>query len=534
MRFLVSSLLCLIGFYTFAQSNEKWYLLINGDKIKLDLSSDSLLNQKKTHNAINQLSMSGYVGLHITDTLVENKKHYILLDYSKKIKKVMLINKNESIHTNYNQLVNDINNQIVDLENNGFPFASVTFTQQEIKENTLYLTYEIDSGAYFKIDHIYIKSQDKINENHILNIVNIKAGDAYNESKIKKIKQLLINSGFYELMRPVELVFKPEKTDVYIYLKKKSASSTDGYVGIVQDNTTQKTTLNGYVNLDLQNNLNQGESFVLNWKNSVDETQNLNIEFDYPYLFHTPFGVESDLSLLKQDTTFITLTANFGVYYNYSAIKLGLYNEIKSSNLLSDTVLADFTTYRKNTIGIKLEYTPILSDVWTFYQPEILLKNGVYNYQSDSIQQRTQVKNFSYLYQIKQSFKFLKYFTYTNTFLTEGLTANYDISENEKIYFGGLKSVRGFYELELIGNEVYALLNEIKFEPISGLQLKILYDYSNFKANNITNYTNSVGFGFGLTSNNTILEIIIANGMLNDNPFSVSNTKIHLGFTTTF
>ena len=101
------------------------------------------------------------------------------------------------------------------------------------------------------------------------------------------------------------------------------------------------------------------------------------------------------------------------------------------------------------------------------------------------------------------------------------------------IYFGGLQSARGFYELELFGNETVIIRNEIEFKPVDLLSMFLLYDYSKFDYNG-RHQTNSVGFGFGLNTKGTVLQIIVANGVLDQNSLDFSNTKIHLGFKSTF
>lgn len=107
------------------------------------------------------------------------------------------------------------------------------------------------------------------------------------------------------------------------------------------------------------------------------------------------------------------------------------------------------------------------------------------------------------------------------------------MSRNELIYFGGLKSLRGFYELELNGNNVFIVQNEIEYQPLPILSFKVLYDYSTYSYLG-QNYTNSFGFGFGLLSENSKLEIIVANGTVNNSGFALSNTKIHIGFSSHF
>jgi hemolysin activation/secretion protein len=125
-------------------------------------------------------------------------------------------------------------------------------------------------------------------------------------------------------------------------------------------------------------------------------------------------------------------------------------------------------------------------------------------------------------------------FQLKNNLEFQGLQSSISLSDNELVYYGGLRSVRGFYELELFGNNVWILNSEIEFQPVSVLSMSLIYDYSIADISIGKNYTNSLGIGFGLVSRSSRLEIVVANGMLNDNPIDFSNTRIHIGFRSNF
>ena len=169
-----------------------------------------------------------------------------------------------------------------------------------------------------------------------------------------------------------------------------------------------------------------------------------------------------------------------------------------------------------------------------WYHPYIELTAGIFNYRSDTIDDNKQkIENNKYGAAYGQTIDFLKYFHLNNRLSYQGLSSSIDLSRNEMIFYGGLYSVRGFYELELFGNDVWILNNEIEFTPIKLLSLKVLYDYS-ISDYEGKNYTNSFGFGFGLTGASSRLDIIIANGILNDNPLDFSDSRIHIGFKSNF
>ncbi len=533
-RFLLFILITSCSF-GFSQKVDELIFHVDHQTLKLDVNEkDSAGFNPLKQKAFDSFTLEGFIGLTIVDSnLKKNELHYYL-SYEQYFKKVHLVNNKDVTASELPNTYNAITKELVQLENNGYPFAKVIIKNQNIIDEKLIINYEIDSGNYLIIDKIHIKSQDKFNPKTILNIIGLKEGDPYNESKLKKIDHILKSSDLYSLLRPVEIMFFKNTAELYLYIKKEKSSTADGYVGLLQDKVTRKISLNGYVNLKLKNTLNQGELMNLNWKANPDKTQKLLANFEYPFIFNTPFGVEANLNLHKQDTTFVRSDFSYGANYNQPFYKIGIFNQIENSYLIDTNYFNDFRDFSKNTIGLKIEIRPIFNDLLRFYRPKLESSIGFFKYKSDSIISSTNVQNIKIFSELTQTFYFLKYFNFENSIAYNFVQSNYNLSRNELIYFGGLKSLRGFYELELNGNHVFILKNEIEYKPISSISLKLLYDYSNYLTNQSTNYTNSFGFGFGLISDNSKLEIIVANGNLNNSKFDVGNTKIHIGFSSNF
>ena len=169
-----------------------------------------------------------------------------------------------------------------------------------------------------------------------------------------------------------------------------------------------------------------------------------------------------------------------------------------------------------------------------FFQPYLELEGGFFNYRNDTIldSQESPI-NIKYSFTYRHRAKFLKFFSLNNELSLQALSSSTELAVNELAYFGGLRTLRGFYELELVGNEVWILKNEIVFQPVEAFSIMALYDYSHF-VHEGANFTHSGGLGFGLTTGNSVLEVVIANGTLNNNPFALSNTKVHIGFRSSF
>ncbi|MDA7803263.1 hypothetical protein N8987_01635, partial [Crocinitomix sp.] len=272
----------------------------------------------------------------------------------------------------------------------------------------------------------------------------------------------------------------------------------------------------------------------LNWKNNPDKSQNLKSNFEYPYLFGSPFGIGANFDLQKQDSSFVRSDVIFELIYHNPQFRIGLFNQIENSTTISTLPIPGFRDFSKNTIGATFQYRPFMPDNIDYYHPMVSLSGGVFNYRADTLDDETQkIANRKYMVKYEHTIDLLKYLHLNNSIQFQGISSSIGLARNEFIYFGGLQTVRGFYELELEGREIWIIRNELEFKPVDLLSLKLLYDYSNF-FNEQHNETHSIGFGFGLINNNSQLDIIVANGILNDNPFAITNTKVHIGFKSNF
>ena len=542
MRFCFAFILFAIYYNGFAQQQTTLYFHVDKLLVKHKSVIDSTFGKRYEQGALEEFRLHGYSGLKLQDSVIKNNGIHYYYTYAHRFEKIILVEKSDSTKkriasTTSKEYINTlraINKKIVFLENNGYPFASLKIIEQREEKNKIFLSYEIDSGAFFVLDKITIKSKDHFHETTLLNLVNLEPGEIYNEAKIAGIEEQLLASKMYKLTRPAEVVFRNGKAEIYLYIEKERSSDADGYVGFQQDKNTDKLVLNGFINLGLQNSLNRAETINLNWKNNPDKTQNLRAVFEYPYILKTPIAVGSRLNLQKQDTTFVKADATFDISYLHAYFRFSLFYQLESSSTLAKNLPADLRDYKKNTIGTTVRFNPRMAQGLYFYHPAITLSGGFFNYRSDTIDDNKQkIENNKYAVSYEHVIDFLEYFHLNNRLQFQGLAASIPLSRNELIYFGGLRSIRGFYELELVGNNIWILNNEIEFSPVNLLSFKVLYDYAVFDFN-AHHFAHAFGVGFGLISGNIKLEIIVANGVLNSATPDLSATKVHIGFKSTF
>ena len=67
--------------------------------------------------------------------------------------------------------------------------------------------------------------------------------------------ELLNQLPFAQQKRPSEVLFTKDSTSVYLYLEKIKSNRFDGFIGFGTDETTGKIEFDGYLDLNLINNL---------------------------------------------------------------------------------------------------------------------------------------------------------------------------------------------------------------------------------------------------------------------------------------
>jgi len=228
---------------------------------------------------------------------------------------------------------------LVFYENHGFPFAEVKLDSVKLDTNQISASLRVTKNSNEKIDSIVVKGSLKLAPAYIYGYLGIKPGDIYDESKVRAISKRLKALPFLYETKPVQVMFVEDKAKILLYLSKKSADRFNGIVGILPDKTG-KITLTGDVSLQLENSFHHAEQIGFHWQHIQAQTENLTLHFSYPYFFSTPLGVDGDLTLFKQDTTYLRVDSKLGLEYlliggNYWKV----YYENITSTLLSTSSL---------------------------------------------------------------------------------------------------------------------------------------------------------------------------------------------------
>ena len=418
---------------------------------------------------------------------------------------------------------------------NGNAFASLRLSNISVEEDhTLSAFLILDLGSKRTIDSIAIKGYEKFPISYLKYFAGIKKGKIFSQKKLIKQNEAINSLPFVSTLKPPEALFRKDSTLVYFYLKKRNANSFDGVLGFATNEKTNKLQLNGYLNLELNNNLNFGEQFLLTYKADGEEQRNFRVNVKLPYLLKSPFGVGLELVLFKRDSTFITSEQQARITYqiNPSSVSYVGYKGYESSNLLDDLIAGTpIEDYKSKFVLIGASYTKLQNSFLFPIKSEIGL--------DAEIGSRDRKETTDEQVKIKSIVNYIFNLNYKNSIFLQNNTATLlsdNFLINELYRFGGINSIRGFDE-NSIDASFYSVLNtEYRYQFNEGLYVHSIIDIGYFenKTLGIKEKLYGYGIGLGLQTKPGLLKINIANGNLENQTFKFSNTKIHLILSTRF
>jgi len=423
--------------------------------------------------------------------------------------------------------------------NNGYPFIKYKLSNTSFSDNNLIAELEIDRGPLMIWQNINIKGESKVSDNYVASLLEIGVGDTYDETKLLDITRRFKQIAFLEEIKPHEILFTKDGCELFLYLKSIKISTANGVLGLQPDAELGRVTVTGDLRVKLMNLLKRGELLNFHWQSIRAQTQSLNLHLNLPYLFKTSFGIDTDFSMYKRDTSFLEIQSSFGVVYSINSgnyIK-GYYENI-SSNVLSggnnNSTFNNLGNARTNLYGLaysstQLDYLPNPRQGRTLY-----FEGSVGDRKSQKNDTSEVLSSFTYRGRVEIEFFFPLYKKHVlrlanNTYFYGAE----QIFENELFRFGGLNSQRGFNEDELFANIHNTSTIEYRFLLDRNSHAFAFYDiswYENAAAEYYNDSPSGFGVGFAFNSNLGVFSISYALGKQLDNPILLSDGKIHFGY----
>jgi outer membrane protein assembly factor BamA len=424
-----------------------------------------------------------------------------------------------------------IENLLSYYEENGYPFARAKLDSLDLNSNILKAQLNVFSGPYRNLDSIVVKTDTKIPKGYISYHLGLKTGKPYNERKLRDVEQLALNEGTFSANRPPQVLFEEQKTSAFLYLAKQNNNRISGIAGI-NTNEDGSVFLTGELDLSLNHIFKGAENIAFNWNAPRAGSQQLNLSVDIPYLFKSPLGIIFNFNLFREDTLFSNRDVLIGLNLRPNArAELGVsYQDKNSNNLQGADNFANVTTkYVLLTTKYNRLNHRFLPTKGVLLK--VLAGQGDRQSQDDKQRQYTamiQLSSFFTIHKMNKMFVGLK---------AEGLF-NSTLVTNELYRIGGVNSIRGFNEQSIFASQ-YAF-SQVEYRLfLERLTYFFLFADVGFSRNEVPeipteNFLIGTGLGFSFYTKGGIFSLAIGVGKQNENPFNLSEAKVHIGYVNRF
>ena len=460
------------------------------------------------------------------------------------------------------------------MENNGYPFAKIYLDSIILQNNELAGKLKIDRGPLYKIDSIRAYGSAKISTDFLQRYLNIRNGSIYKKEKLESISKKIMELPYIQEQQPWKLMLLGTGSVLDLYLKPKKSSQIDALVGFLPSpntngvNTSSKLLITGQATINLKNALGNGEAMSLSWQQLQPKTPRFDISYMQPYLFKSPFGINTSFSLFKKDSTFININFQLGAQYFATSTQTStVFIQFASSSLLKVDTMQVLATRKLpdtvsdvSSVGLGLNYE--FNNTNYRFNPRRgneLLVTGIVG--TKTIKKNNTITSltdptgsgFSYKslydslklksYQFRIKLQAAHYFQMGRaSSLKLGMNAGIFQSPNnflnELFLIGGYKLLRGFDEESIYASQY--TVGTLEYRYLIGMN-SFLFSFfdAGWAKNNISTSQQSntymgAGLGLAFETKAGIFNISYALGKQGSNSFNFRAAKIHLGYVAFF
>ena len=591
---LLLAICCNVFFYTASQAQQQARLIIhdagkdssfNAASLSLKTSFNNAAEIDKYIITIPQLlAAKGYPAASIDSSWQEqNDTHVILytgprydwlqlrisgIDETALSAAGYLAKNYQNRQVNFLQLQSLQNRLLNHYEKAGFPFATVSLDSIDIADNKMSALLTADKGPLYHVDSIRLYGKLKVNKKFLQRYLSIPNGSIYNKEKLEQVDKKMLELPFATPLQASDISMMGNGAILNLYADPKKASQVNFLVGFLPaSDQNSKLRVTGDVNLDLKNLLGGAEEILVKWQQLQPKSPRLNLGFTKPFLFNSPFGINTLFDLFKKDSNFLQLNAQAGVQFNVAANQQGrLFLQWQANRLLSGAVDTNQVIQQKQlpvnvdmnaaNVGINYElaktnyrFNPRLGNELNFtgivgiknIEPNndiINIKDPNFNY--SSLYDTLKLKSYQLRLKLAAAHYFpLKKRATIKTAFNGGYFSSPNIFRNELFQIGGYKLLRGFDEESIYANRYAVVTAEYRYLLDVNSYLFVFADMgwvkNKYQQVDVNNQFTGAGLGLMFETRAGLLNISYAAGKRSDVPFNLREaSKLHFGYINYF
>ncbi len=437
-------------------------------------------------------------------------------------------------------------------ENNGHPFAKISFENLKIDSCNASINIIFDPGPKIFIDTLFIKGDAKISSRFIRAYLGANENSPFSQKAIFSYDEKLNSLGFLRTVRTTEIEFVPRGARIYTYLTNRSSSLFSGLVGFASKSDGEKgVQLSGDVNLMLNNTFRSGERNTLQWQSADGSSQRMNVSSYWPYILGSRIGINSGFRLFRRDTTYIVVNPELSiVFFLPKGGSIGLGYDYKVSYTTGKQSIATISDFEKRFYKISysssLEPSQILpikqfrlSSSFSIGSRKVNLNMNPKQVKESTLAEISSLINFYYpLYR-----QTLVVHLQSQTQLYTTLRKDNDFEpllENELYRIGGARVLRGFTQESILTDGYNVSTIELHLRLQQTLNFLLFFDQGLVSFISPLNNSKAVmwpqGFGFGVqvATQSGLFSINYSVGHGFGQSFMISKGLVNVSFSQLF
>lgn len=452
-------------------------------------------------------------------------------------------------------------------ENSGYPFAKIKLDSIEIDSlGSVHAALNLQKQQFIVFDTLIMEGDPAISVNYLEKYLSYLPGESYNQSLILEVETKLKEIPYIRSTRIPYVRFVNNKASLVLTLEKKNASRFDLIIGVLPNNANQnRLAISGDISIEMYNKINKGEHFLLQFERLKPETQQLDVAFEYPFLFDLPFGLDTRFGLFRNTNTNIDLMFDIGFQYFLERLnRIKFFWKFESSRLLDIDTTSIFQTQKlpnrldveSNNLGFTFNFSRLdyRLNPRKGYQIDISGTAGIRTIIENNriLELKHEEKDFSGAYDsldivsnqfniqtdIHYYFPLLSQFTLLLRNRTALKTGNAPVFQNEYFRIGGNKRLRGFDEQSILANFYSIFTAEFHLLTGTNSYLFVFGEYAYVRNEFVPGFLwdspYSFGAGMNFETKSGIFGISLALGSEKNNPIDYRNAKTHFGFVSLF
>jgi outer membrane protein assembly factor BamA len=456
------------------------------------------------------------------------------------------------------------------LEETGHPFGKVYLDSVDINSDKVSAVLKIEQGPLYRIDSIRVYGDAKVSNEFLQRYLEIPNGSIYNKKKLAAVSKRISEMTYVQQERPPNIDYLGTGSVLNLYLKARKNSQVNALIGFLPNSDqlsgSKKLLLTVDANILLRNALGSGETIGLVWQQLQQKSPRLNLLFEQPYVFHSPFGLNFTFDMYKRDSIFLNINMDLGTSYKLGEKQTMTVFLQRRQSIVSGINAAAIVQTRQlpqeaDVSSLNLGFGYAFSNTDFRFNPR---KGNEFSITTSAGTKKIRKNNavldledpsdpsfkFEHLYDtVKLKAYQFRFITSASHFIPLGVQSTFKIGVNAGIYqsanyfrnelfqIGGYKLLRGFDEESqyvsqyAIGTAEYRYrlgLNSYFFVFVDGGLGKHLLE-----AKTSHNYLGT-GLGLSFETKAGIINLAGAVGKRDDTQLNLRQFKIHVGFASYF